>query len=138
MTNELIMQSPMDSGDPMERAGHQCTATSKQSGKRCGRAATPGTNVCASHGSKNPAVQRKAKLRLLELVDPAIATLAREMMQAEKSADKQKAANSILDRAGFGRVTKVESEDARTLLRDKLMELRDEAMTIKGETDDEE
>lgn len=137
MTNEVIIQSPLETEDPME-VTHQCTATSKQSGNRCGRVATPGTNVCASHGSKNPAVQRKARLRLLELVDPAIATLAREMMYAESSGDKQKAANSILDRAGFGRVTKIESSDARELLRDKLMEMRDEARTIKGETDDQE
>jgi hypothetical protein len=31
----------------------QCTATSKQSGKRCKRTATPGKKTCASHGSKS-------------------------------------------------------------------------------------
>ena len=32
----------------------QCTATSKQSGNRCRREATPGWNVCHSHGSGTP------------------------------------------------------------------------------------
>lgn len=115
----------------------QCQATNKQ-GLDCTRPAVPGATVCRYHGGAAPQVQRKAKLRLLELVDPAIATLAREMASAEKSADKQRAANSILDRAGFGRVTKIENADARELLRDKLIELRDQARTLTGEVEADE
>lgn len=137
MANDLTRMNPLE-GDDLVNGVLRCRATSRRSGKRCGRAASPGTTVCANHGAKAPQVQRKAKMRLLELVDPAIATLAREMVQAEKSADKQRAANSILDRAGFARVTKVENADARELLRDKLIELRDQARTITGEVETDE
>ena len=87
-----------------------------------------GSSVCRMHGGGSALARRKAKLRLAELVDPAIATLAREMTTAEKSADKQAAANSLLDRAGWGRVTKVEQTDARSLLVQRLLEIRDEAI----------
>ena len=109
----------------------RCTAKSKQSQERCKRAATPGTNVCANHGSRAPQVKRKAALRLLELADPAIATLAREMVQADSSADRQKAANSILDRVGVVRGFSITSEDAKHSLIDQLKALRDS--TDKGE-----
>jgi len=38
---------------PLPYGGRQCTANSKQSGKRCRRAASPGKDVCPSHGSKS-------------------------------------------------------------------------------------
>src|SRR5690606_28011344 len=41
----------------------RCRAHNRQ-GQRCGRAATPGTTVCASHGSKAPAVKAAAQRRL--------------------------------------------------------------------------
>lgn len=114
----------------------RCTATSRQSGVRCKRAATPGTNVCANHGSKAPQTRRKAMLRLASLADPAIATLAREMARADSSADRQRAANSILDRAGFGRATKIETDDARQILVDRLLALRDSDDDDEGGTDE--
>ncbi len=60
-------------------------------------------------------------------MDPAIATLAREMVNATTSRDRQRAANSILDRSGWGRVTKVEAVDARQVLLQRLHELREAA-----------
>ena len=122
-------KNPMEGWDPEDLTHDgrpRCTATSKQNQRRCRRAATPGTNVCANHGSRAPQVKQAAKLRLLGLVDPAIATLAREMTQASKSSDKQRAANSILDRAGIARTSEVQVEDARALLVERLMALRDE------------
>lgn len=119
----------------------RCTAQSKQNKRRCRRAATPGTNVCISHGSGAPQVRRAAKLRLLSLVDPAIATLAREMTQAPKSSDKLRAANSILDRAGIARSSEVRVDDARELLVERLRALRDGAeragIMSTDETDDD-
>jgi hypothetical protein len=82
--------------------------------------------VCRVHGGSAPAAKNKARLRLAELVDPAIATLAREMATAQSSKDRMAAANSILDRAGWGRVTNVEIGDARELLVARLIALRDE------------
>lgn len=104
----------------------QCHAKAKSSGQQCTREAVPGATVCRHHGGAAPQVQRKAALRLLELVDPAISTLAREMVQADKSSDRQRAANSLLDRAGVGR--KVDSPDAdvaKALLVERLLALRD-------------
>lgn len=117
----------MDSADPKSGSGWvTCKATNRQ-GNRCGRRPVPGGTVCRQHGGAAPQVQRKAKLRLLELVNPAIATLAREMMQADKSADKQRAANSILDRAGVPRVSaNPDSEAARDLLIERLKQLREQ------------
>lgn len=58
----------------------------------------------------------------MELVDPAIATLGREMMKAENSRDRQSAANSILDRAGYGRAQQITTDDARSMLLHRLLE----------------
>lgn len=105
----------------------QCTATAK-TGERCQKPPINGATVCIKHGGGAPQVRRKASLRLLELIDPAIATLAREMATAEKSADKQRAANSILDRAGMPRRTEIMDGAAATdLLVERIKELRHEA-----------
>lgn len=80
-------------------------------------------------------------MRLAGLVDPAIATLAREMVNADTSAARQSAANSILDRAGWGRVTRVEAVDARQILLQRLQELRDateESLDRDGADDSDE
>lgn len=116
----------MNDADPVD-LHPTCTATAR-SGNRCGRMPVPGATVCDKHGGKAPQVQRKARLRLAELIDPAIATLAREMVQADKSNDKQRAANSILDRAGVPRMTReLSSEDSRIVLLERLRSLRESA-----------
>lgn len=103
-----------------------CHARRRGTTDLCRAPAMQGQNVCRNHGGANPQAKNRAKLRLLELVDPAIKTLAKEMRKADKSADRQAAANSILDRAGWGRVAKIETHDARDLLVARLRELRDE------------
>lgn len=106
-------------------APNRCTAKSTRTGERCKRKTIPGGKVCVMHGGKAPQVQRKARLRLLELVDPAIATLAREMTnQNAKPTERLKAADSILDRAGWGRTQKIEGSDAREALLQKLLEMQ--------------
>ena len=106
----------------------QCTAKSTTSGERCTKAPIRGGTVCATHGGSAPQVRKKAALRLLELVDPAIAVLAREMVNADKSADRQRAANSVLDRAGVPRTaTVIDGESAKSLLVERINALRSEA-----------
>lgn len=109
-----------------ERAGlkRRCSATSRQTGEQCKNAPIQGGTVCRFHGGGAPSVKRKAALRLAELVDPAIATLGREMVKAEKSSDRQRAANSILDRAGITRGQSAELDVARALLLERLLEAR--------------
>lgn len=109
-----------------ERAGmkRRCSATSRQTGEQCKNAPIQGGTVCRFHGGGAPSVKRKAALRLAALVDPAIATLGREMVKAEKSSDRQRAANSILDRAGITRGQSAELDVARALLLERLLEAR--------------
>lgn len=129
-----MADAPMDAKTSGKR---QCTAKSQTTGNRCTKAPIKGGTVCATHGGSAPQVRRKATLRLLELVDPAIGTLAREMVQADKSADRQRAANSILDRAGMPRTaTVIDGESAKALLVERINALRGEA-DIDPLTDDE-
>jgi len=102
-----------------------CTAHRSKTGEPCMAPAMRGQNVCRAHGGAASAAKRAAKLRLAALVEPAIATLAREMAdRSNTSRDKQTAANSLLDRAGWGRVTKIEAADARELLFQRLLEIQ--------------
>ena len=121
--------------DPMQPVGpsHRFDAMNRllceartHSGVLCMSPAVTGMRVCRMHGGSSPQARNRAKLRLAELVDPAVATLAREMTQAEKSNDRQAAANSILDRAGFARVAKIEQSDARELLVQRLLAMQAE------------
>lgn len=86
---------------------------------------------------KQRAHQRRVKLG--DLVDPAIAVLAREMVQADKSADRQRAANSILDRAGLSRtISSPDSEASAELLKEKLIQLKAQREEIITEVPHEE
>lgn len=129
MTNEDYQAGQPEPEEAPKPAGSrfasQCKATSKTTGNRCGAPSIPGGAVCRHHGGAAPQVKRKAALRLLELIDPAITTLAREMMTADKSADRQRAANSLLDRAGVPRsTTSPDSEAAKDLLVERLKQIR--------------
>lgn len=125
------MNDPMDGGAPLERSyanAARCSARSKQSGMQCKNYAIAGGTVCRFHGGAIPSVRRKARLRLAELVEPAISTLAREMVKAEKSADRQRAANSILDRGGVPRTSHIRGqmslEESKALLVERILEVR--------------
>lgn len=107
--------------------GRRCSATSRQTGEQCKLPPISGGTVCRFHGGSAPQTKQKAALRLASLVDPAIGTLAREMVKAEKSSDRQRAANSILDRAGITRGQSAELDVARALLYDRLLEIRSAA-----------
>lgn len=89
-------------------AEDQCTAKSKQAGKQCSRYSTPGHKVCYFHGSESP--QAKSKVdRLFSLAaDMALEVLVTELEQAEHSSDRIRAARSILDRAGYGPLRRLE------------------------------
>lgn len=129
-----MTDDPMN--DQTTGIARQCTAKNR-AGERCRKSAAMGTTVCRNHGASAPQVRRKAALRLLELVDPAIAVLAREMVNADKSADRQRAANSVLDRAGVPRTaTVIDGESAKALLVERINALREEA-EFPPMTDDE-
>jgi hypothetical protein len=123
--SNVIVLDPMRVRDPMgAQEGLRCAARNRQ-GKQCGNRPIEGGQVCRLHGGAAPQVKRAAQLRLLELISPAIATLAREMAQAPASADRQRAANSILDRAGVVRQQGPDGDLARALLIDRLLTLKE-------------
>lgn len=136
------LSGPMQPQDPMQprydAQNRLLCGARRRDGDLCQSPAMHGQSVCRMHGGASPQARSKARLRLAELVNPAIATLAREMANADKSMDRQRAANSILDRAGWGRVSTVETADAREVLLARLAEMRDEAATAAEDHEHEE
>lgn len=110
-----------------------CNAFSKSAQGLCTKPVMLGMRVCRTHGGAAPKSKRAARLRLTELVDPAISRLADEMDNAKNSKDRIAAANSLLDRAGFGRIstTKFEGSNARALLVDRLKALQSSTHTVQ-------
>ena len=103
----------------------QCTAKSKRSQERCRRSAVPGATVCKMHGGAIPAVKAKANLRLLSLVEPAIGVLEHEMHNSDASAGERiRAAEAVLDRAGYPRRVQADTSTARDILVLRLLELQ--------------
>jgi hypothetical protein len=86
-----------------------CTAK-RSNGTPCKNPAIRGGNVCRNHGGSAPQVRAKANERLLALVDPALATLARGVAKREgiPGPTEIAAARDILDRAGFKPTDKTE------------------------------
>lgn len=108
------------------RGARACSAHTT-AGAPCGAPAMNGQRVCSKHGGSSPQAKAAARLRLAALADPAIETLAREMEHAEEPRDRLAAANSILDRAGYGRSQHVTTEDARQMLLESLLQAREQA-----------
>lgn len=80
----------------------RCSATVRSTGLQCKRAAIKGGSVCTTHGGNAPQVKKKAKERLLELVDPALAALHKVLANPDtEDAVKVRASLGILDRTGF-------------------------------------
>ena len=89
----------------------QCVGTNR-AGERCRRAAIRGGSVCDLHGGDSPQVIAKAKLRLLEAVEPAIARLIRFIESPPGLCDTcgrcddtsaiVSAIKAVLDRSGLG------------------------------------
>ena len=105
----------------------QCHAKAKQTGNRCKNPAIHGGTVCRYHGGAASQVKRSARLRLAELVDPAIAALNVALNDDDVSTgDKLKAAEAVLDRAGYPRRTQVDVGDARERLAERIAQLRQE------------
>lgn len=138
-----IPQPPMSRPHPWQGLrvndkGQALCKAKRSNGEQCNALAMKGQQVCRKHGGASPQARRKAQLRLAELVNPAIATLAREMAQADRSNDRQRAANSILDRAGVPRsVTSPDGEAARELLLERLHQMRQQ-QGLDPQQEDEE
>lgn len=71
--------------------------------------------------------------RLADLALSAVATLAREMHGAGASKDRIAAANSILDRLGYGRTTRVQKDLADQEIRNALDAITQKAIETAPE-----
>ncbi len=76
----------------------QCKATNRR-GERCKSFSIEGGTVCRMHGGGAPQVRARAQARLLELVDPALAALARNIRKTAPEAVQIRAAAEVLNRA---------------------------------------
>jgi hypothetical protein len=90
----------------------QCTAHSSRTGQACKRQAIAGGNVCIMHGGSAAQVRRAAALRILALVDPALANLAKDL-RSKDDAMRQKATFDVLDRAGLKAIDRLQLLDPR-------------------------
>lgn len=107
----------------------QCTATAKGTGKRCQQPAIPGGTVCRYHGGSAPQVQEAARLRLQNLVQPAIVVLGRILADPMAlEASKLRAVENVLDRSGYPRHHQVDVEQARRSLLERIDSLDDEEL----------
>lgn len=120
----------------------QCRARSKATGEQCKNSAIPGATVCRYHGGGAPQVQRRAAMRLASLVEPALVTVARIMLDpTARDADRLRAAENVLDRSGVSRKAEVITNDtARDILRARLEALRqnrDGSVTLSTHPDND-
>jgi hypothetical protein len=111
----------------------RCVATNR-AGIQCRRAPIAGGSVCRHHGGGAPQVKRAAKLRLLELIDPAIAGLERALTikgactqcgRADDMSIVLRAAQLVLDRAGLGPSSTLEVQPPGHGFREDLADLSD-------------
>ncbi|WP_426241856.1 hypothetical protein [Nocardioides sp. LHG3406-4] len=87
----------------------RCSATAHRTGERCKAPAIKGSQVCRVHGGAAPQVKRSAKERLLELLDPALASLHKVLTDPDADdSTKVRAALGILDRTGHGPGQKID------------------------------
>ena len=112
---------------------NRCKAR-KRDGTPCMRYPLRGTTVCRLHGGSAPQVQRSARLRLLELVDPALSNLADILSRKNVlDADKIRACTAILDRAGYGPNSKLTVEQKGDL-RPRVLDMLSNPPELQGES----
>ena len=133
---------PTPTVDDPTAGGHFCGARRKQGqvdqDRAAGRNAWPwcrmragrgtdhvGIGQCANHGGATRSARTHARLRLDELVAPAIATLARIIADPEVPASiRLRAAQDVLDRSGYPRRLDIDLDTAREQLVDRIVALQ--------------
>lgn len=87
----------------------------------------PRIGRCRDHAGSTPNGRAAARLRLSELVQPAMATLARALTDPNVPwSVKQRSADSLLDRAGYPRRIDVDVDAQRDGLTERLWALLEE------------
>jgi hypothetical protein len=86
---------------------HRCRARSSRTGEPCQHFPIRGGTVCRVHGGSAPQVQKAARQRILDLVDPALSTLE-QLLDSRREDVRLGAVKDILDRAGYAAKQQVE------------------------------
>lgn len=107
--------------------------------RRAGQATDhPRVGRCHLHGGASPGGRKQARLRLAELAQPAIATLARALADPEVPwPTRVRAAQDVLDRAGHPRRVDVDPEAAREMVVARLEALANGQPDSEVDVDDE-
>jgi CRISPR/Cas system-associated protein Cas10 (large subunit of type III CRISPR-Cas system) len=80
-------------------------------------------------------VRDKARIRLIAMIEPALTVLSDVMADKEAAAaDRIRAANSVLDRAGYARVAVLDVEAARDVLTERIITIMENDSTKPGAT----
>lgn len=86
----------------------------KTNGQPCGAWAIRGSTVCVVHGGRAPQVQRRARQRLDDMVDPALARL-RKLIDHKSGPVALNAVRDVLDRTGYKLPERLETDSAVTI-----------------------
>ena len=136
---------PQHDGERRDEQGRLLCTAHRTDGAPCRGPAMTGQKTCRVHGGMLPQARRAARDRLADEADPSISRLVWERDHAVNAADRIRAANSLLDRAGLSRrqaidvntTTYLSVADARQMLLEKVRELRAaEAQPATEEEDD--
>lgn len=121
-------------GDGLPPWGTRPRCQRVTNGRRCRKAIIPGgTTVCSAHGGAAPQVRRRAQLRLLSLVDPAVSVLARILTTSTDEKLKAHVAQDILNRTGMGKAQDVSADVAKAVMMERYYAMRDAAVIAREE-----
>lgn len=104
-----------------------------RNGHRCKKPAIPGGTVCATHGGAAPQVKRRAKLRVLQLLDPALGQLARILANPDDQRIGLTAIKMVVEMNGMTTRGDVDSTLAKAILMDRHYALQEAARKAQAE-----
>jgi len=107
--------------------GNRTRCSAVRGGRRCRKGTIPGGTVCNTHGGAAPQVRRRAKLRALQLLDPALGQLARIIANPSDQRTALAAIKLVAELNGMGRAanSEVSGDVAKALLMERYYALRE-------------
>lgn len=105
----------------LDSQGRTLCSAKRKDGNRCKSPAISGLKKCRMHVGQSKSARKATQLALANAAQPALAKLIQLMGRADSEAVQLRAADSILDRSGFGRSQVIEGADAKELLFQRLI-----------------
>ena len=96
--------------------------------QQCRQSAIMGLSVCRFHGGSTKAAMAAARLRLLDMIDPALGRLAKIIQKSKNDQAAVVAAKHVLDLNGFKAADKIDIHIAYDA--QKLSQLTDEELNV--------